>query len=324
MSERPPSAPTSLDDVLKDNPHTAVLTHPQDARIRAQFVLVTPELATMILRNKPGWQRKVSETTVERYSVDMANDEFAFNGASVCLDDKGHLIDGQHRLHAIAQTRKPLVMLLVFGLRSEAIGAIDTGRKRRFADWLAMNGHKEQSSVVSGMVVRRWHWEHGNYAKKGQPRVHRAQFTNATPSTAQLASTWQAVQDQGVDWVAAAQCGWRAHAATKTSPGVWGFAYILFSEIDPYQREEFFTKLVHGVKDDGSNDHPINLLRGTLLRRADENLSDVTQLHMIFTAWTAYQQGRTLGSLRKPIAPVMPDSLAVPLGWEPRGEEGPA
>ena len=321
MSEQLITASTSLDAVLADNPYTSILTHPEDARIKVQFVLVTPEVAGTVLHNKPGWQRKISELSVERYATDMANGQFRFNGATVCFDDADHLIDGQHRLHAIAQTGESMIMLFVFGLRSQAIGAIDTGRKRRFADWLAMNGHKEQNAIVSGMVVRLWHWERGNYTKKNQPRINRAQFTNAVPSTAQLADTWQAIRDLGIDWTQGAQRGWQAYAATKTSPGIWGFAYIMFSQIDLDQREKFFTELIHGVKDNGSIDHPINLLRTTLLRRSDENLDDVIQLHFIFTVWNALQEGRTLGGLRKPPAPIMPDSLATPLGWKAREEQ---
>lgn len=314
-----------LSKILAANPYTDILTHPEDPNIKVQFALITPEIASMILHNKPGWQRKVSELSVERYAVDMANGQFKFNGATICFDDADHLIDGQHRLHSIAQTGESLIMLLVFGLESSSIGAIDTGRKRRFSDWLSMNGFKEQNAIVSGMVVRTWHWNHGNYSKKNLPRVQRAQFTNAVPSTAQLAETWQQIRDEGIDWVQGAQRGWQSFAATKVSPGIWGFAYILFSQIDLDAREKFFAELIYGVKDNGSNDHPINLLRSTLLRRKDEDLADWVQLHFIFTAWNALREGRTLGTLRKPVLQdgrVTPESLATPLGWQSKERAG--
>lgn len=321
MSQQLVTAPHALSSILASNPHKATIAHPEDPNIKVQFALITPDIASTILGNKPGWQRKVSELQVERYAVDMANGEFKFNGATLCFDSSDHLIDGQHRLHALAQTGESMIMLLVFGLEPQSIGAIDTGRKRRFADWLAMNGHKEQNAIVSGMSARYWHWKRGNYGKKNLPRIHRAQYTNATPSTAQLAATWQAIRDEGIDWVKAAQTGWQASSVTKVSPGIWGFAYILFSQIDKDSRERFFTELIHGVKDNGSNDHPINLLRTTMLRRDDQNLADWVHMHFIFTAWNALQEGRTLGTLRRPPMPITPNSLATPLGWKAQEEQ---
>ncbi|WP_257264502.1 ParB/RepB/Spo0J family partition protein [Endozoicomonas sp. ONNA2] len=96
-------------------------------------LLMTPEMAENILEERNGRNRKISKELVRRISRDIKNDRWIFNGQPIIFDDEGHLIDGQHRLTAIARSGKAVETLVVSGIEDKkAFHTIDHGKPRTF------------------------------------------------------------------------------------------------------------------------------------------------------------------------------------------------
>ncbi len=128
---------------------------------------ITPQDAQAILAAN-GNNRNVRQTRVDTYARDMANSKWLPNGASFVFDKKGHLVDGQHRLHAIIRANKTLHnALVVDGIADEAHRSIDTGLARSFADELKWRGEKNvgELGAVLNLV---WKYEDGSIT---DPRV---------------------------------------------------------------------------------------------------------------------------------------------------------
>jgi hypothetical protein len=99
-----------------------------------EWVWVTPTLAKQWLDDDNRRNRGVDQAHVERLSYDMEHGAFEVNGDTIRFSDRGVLIDGQHRLHAIIRSGKTIRMLVIGKLPSRAQYTIDRNRPRRDSD----------------------------------------------------------------------------------------------------------------------------------------------------------------------------------------------
>src|SRR5438105_4834244 len=73
--------------------------------LKSRIVKVTPELARQWLESNED-NRRLSDEWVRKLARDMVNDEFPNVGETLKFDEKGRLIDGQHRLRAVVLSGK--------------------------------------------------------------------------------------------------------------------------------------------------------------------------------------------------------------------------
>lgn len=110
------------------------------AGVKFTFVNVTPEMAADLLKQNLH-NRKLKETTIEAYAMDMRNDAWMTTHQGVAFDGAGNLIDGQHRLHGIVRAKKPVLLLIttgwpVAGGKRKTMDAVDRGTNRSLSDQL--------------------------------------------------------------------------------------------------------------------------------------------------------------------------------------------
>lgn len=93
-------------------------------------------------------QRRVNERLVMRYANDMKSGNWTINGESISFDEKGNLINGQHRLWAVVSANVEVMLMITTGLpemggESSSIKTMDTvdiGRSRNFGMQLRIDG----------------------------------------------------------------------------------------------------------------------------------------------------------------------------------------
>lgn len=93
--------------------------------------------------------RTIKENVVEKYARDMVEGNWVFNGDSVRFDKEGYLIDGQHRLAAVAKSGKPQTFIVMEGLAPEAEMTIDFGVKKSVEDYLRKYHGLEQKGMTA-------------------------------------------------------------------------------------------------------------------------------------------------------------------------------
>jgi hypothetical protein len=109
-------------------------------RVKYALLTVTPELAEAWLANKPA-NRFVVATNLKRLQYEASHGEFSPWVQPLLLDRSGRLLDGQHRLEAIVETGKSLVLLVIRGIdRDDVFGKIDTGASRTLSHWVSILG----------------------------------------------------------------------------------------------------------------------------------------------------------------------------------------
>jgi hypothetical protein len=95
---------------------------------KTEFVLVTPEMATELLKHAPPG-RPLSSKTVERFIEAIENGERLTSPIFIAVD--GTLVDGQARLSAIVASGVSARMLLIRDVPLSALKTIDMGRRCR-------------------------------------------------------------------------------------------------------------------------------------------------------------------------------------------------
>ncbi len=96
--------------------------------------VITPEEAGRILDGIYSGQRSVRESVVDRYAEMMSRGEWHDGVSAIIFDDKGNLIDGQHRLRAQVKSGATVAYCVIAGVPTHSYEVIDSGARRSLGD----------------------------------------------------------------------------------------------------------------------------------------------------------------------------------------------
>jgi hypothetical protein len=124
-----------------------------DLILKDGWLTITPEIAEKMLRRN-AMNRKIGLAPVKKYAHDMASGEWAETSQGLGFDDKGHLVDGQHRLWACYLSGVPFATYVVTSVKSRKhlFAYYDTGKLRSAGDALYTSGNNGLSSILAGAI----------------------------------------------------------------------------------------------------------------------------------------------------------------------------
>jgi hypothetical protein len=99
---------------------------------------VSPQLATELLKTN-SINRTLRRGVVKKYALSMRSGNWQLSPDPICVDSKGILLNGQHRLHAVIEAAKTIPMLLMNGIKRETFAVMDRGAPRNFSDALGID-----------------------------------------------------------------------------------------------------------------------------------------------------------------------------------------
>lgn len=246
-------------------------------------MLVTPEQASKWLRNNADDNRGQRKLKIEGYARDMKAGRWHLSGDTIKFTSDGVLIDGQHRLEAVVKAGVGVYMVVVFNVDRAAMGVIDTGAARTFADslrGLQISNRNDVAAVVRRVSV----WERGNRMGKGGDNPTHEELQERFAADPQAFVTAAA---RGVDCSKARIC----------SAGAASTAFYLFSRINAEEAHQFFDKLLTGAN--LAPKEAILTVRERLIRSRrpggrDDRLDVPEQLALLIRGWNAFREKRTL------------------------------
>lgn len=123
--------------------------------MESRIITITPDMAQTMLEKNMENNRRVNHDIVRRYARIMKAGGWNLTHQGIAFDNKGWLIDGQHRLEAIILANVPVTMMVTYGVEraeGEAL-TIDMGRKRTTLNILQISGitddvYKTMAGVV--------------------------------------------------------------------------------------------------------------------------------------------------------------------------------
>lgn len=101
--------------------------------MKTEIVTMTPSCAKKLLLNNVS-NRRVKENNVNYFCKLINNGEWMVTHQGIAVAKDGTLLDGQHRLLAIARSGKPVKIMITTGMDLEIFKSIDNGVTRNSAD----------------------------------------------------------------------------------------------------------------------------------------------------------------------------------------------
>ncbi|PKV76690.1 hypothetical protein [Nocardia fluminea] len=274
--------------------HPPVETPPDpESTLRPEVVAVDADLATQWLRRNTN-NRKVREQKVAQYHAEMIEGRWKFNGEAIKFDSMGNLLDGQHRLEALARTAGTglaFSMLVVVGLGSDTQVTMDQGVKRTPADQLELRGigSATTAQLIAGTIRVLERWLDGNVfgdqtrvSALSAPRV--VEWAERNPRHVEIITVYAS----------------RGITRIKARPSVTSAVAVRLHHIDPDDCAEFFDRVLSGAG--LALDSPILALRERLdrIRTNKIKTSDREFLALFVLTWNAFRRGRPLTKLQLP------------------------
>lgn len=256
-------------------------------QLTAEFMEIDPALAAEMLKNNPD-NRTISPVTVDAYVRAMTNGEWRPIGDPIRLNKDDEVLDGAHRLSAIVKSGTTHTIMVVRGIPTEHRKVMDQGRPRTTRDNLFMekiSSHSAKATIASLLIK----WDMGAITSN-KVRLQNQQVVDFV--LANDGSLTRAVAQ-------ARAC----KAAIGLSVGAAGSVFYRANEIDVWQTNEFFSRLVTGEGlTEGS---PIKALRNTIVRTklADRSRRRVTTLEELFyvvRAWNAFRGSEYISKMQLP------------------------
>ena len=112
---------------------------------------ITPEKAQEYLRDNT-YNRPLSKVYVNALADQMKRGQWRMNGEPVIFSGSGRLLDGQHRLAAIAKSGVSVEMAVTRGVDEDAFATIDTGKGRTAGDVFAIAGIRNYVVIAAGLA----------------------------------------------------------------------------------------------------------------------------------------------------------------------------
>src|SRR5439155_2662819 len=137
---------------------------------RSELKTITPDLARQWLDAVPDFQRKLDRRQVDKIKIAIQRNEWRLNGAAIVFNERGDLIDGQHRLTAIAESGRPVQSLVVTGISKDELTFATLGdtKPRQTADFL----HVTNSFMVASALRFIWFIENRTFPDGRRSGTH--------------------------------------------------------------------------------------------------------------------------------------------------------
>lgn len=262
-------------------------------------VLITPEIASEWLTRCNHRNRKLSQEVVQRISRAIRNDQWVYNGQPIIFDVDGRLIDGQHRLSAIAKSGRPVETMVVRDIDNPlAFVTEDDGKKRTLGDNLSAMGVSHANAVASigNVFYRIYHCQDLTKYKGATHAVHHlemVEFIKNTPHISDAAS--MSLKNRRF-------CPISIMGAALTT-------FMLINETMGKNFHDMFTEDEYAYRN-----HPIKKLKDRLINDilvSKNKLTRLEKLALIFKAWNNWHTGKTVKDLRWRKT----EGFPVPKGW---------
>jgi hypothetical protein len=112
-------------------------------KIKTVATVITPTMAIKWLEGNTH-NRDVSTKTVNAFARDMLLGHWVITHQGIAFSKDGTLIDGQHRLWAVVESKQSVLMNVTTGLDMATQNAIDIGRNRSVRDIIALQRKSEK------------------------------------------------------------------------------------------------------------------------------------------------------------------------------------
>ena len=264
--------------------------HSNDTPPSGKIVWLTPEEARLMLkantRNRP-----VSRLHVLKLLSDMQEGRWQYNGEAIKVSDTWVLLDGQHRLEALAMMPEgtSLPFLVVYGLAESTQETMDQGRVRSAGDQFNIDNLASASTgkTIAAAVRVYIAWENKELFSERARTITNPEIVAWARSHPAEIEVMNSVLNQGL-------------RKLSTRPAVSLASLTKFYTVDSEAAHVFHQGLVEGTGLEAGN--PMLTLREKLFRvkSSKDKVSDREIIGMFVLSWNAFRERRSITKIQRP------------------------
>lgn len=264
---------------------------PTSLRPYSVLMLVTPEWAVEMLQNVPvSGNRSMTEYNLHRISRAIADGRWMVTGEPIIIGADGTLLDGQHRLAAVAATGIPIWTFVTFNITPEAWQAMNSGKSRSTSDRLSAQKHKNSRDMAA---LLKWVYRYSTVPETGKLMTYGEAAECYFMELHDLLNNNPELVDS-LGFV-----GWDKDSGVFLNRPIMAFVHFMGAKTSREKADEFVTRVKDGANLRDSD--PAYVLRRVLISNASHRLKklDRDYLAAITTkAWIAYEEGRSCKQLK--------------------------
>lgn len=269
---------------------------------------MSPKIDTKIEHLSPGDAKALLEMNVNNRHIyqqhvltlrgHMLAGRWKFNGDTIRLDPGGEVLDGQHRLTALAGIDNPefrLPFLIVYGIDRGTQSTMDQNRTRSAADQLVLDDHiahlnSRDATMVAGAIRIFQQWTGGKLFgdhTRSSNKISNIEVVEIGANNPNMVTTLAELICTDLRRV-------------KCRPSLTLAIIYRFCLIDQESANEFMGLLYSGANMNVG--HPILTLRERLDRIKEHRVqtSDKDMIAFFVLAWNAFRDERQLSKFQRP------------------------
>lgn len=254
---------------------------------KVEWELIDRERAETYLGFNEG-NRKARKDAVDTYVRDLRSGQWEITGDAIRFDTSGRLIDGQHRLMAIAKSGIPAWQLVIRDLDAKVQRVLDTQVRRSAADALRFVGIERNASLIAAIARQAL-----TYTQFMDNELSPVYVRREAPSNSEVEAYVAAhpeIHEAAVMANVLNKVASNGHVA-------WGLAWMKFMAVEPVDAAEFFTSMAN-MSTKGKGDPRHTLLTFIPASKGRGRLAVGEMLCAISVAWNYYRAGQKLHILR--------------------------
>jgi hypothetical protein len=259
--------------------------------IETRFVLITPQLAKLIVEKYNRGNRPVSKPNLRKLTKEMEEGNWIFNGDTITFDNKGVQRNGQHRLLSCIDSNTPIYCLVVTGVQPESFMSMDMGKKRSGGDILSIEGVKNHSNACATLKTI-YNFKNNRYGINISSQPLSLSNTEMMTFYNSLNGIEESIT-YGVKMAKRDEC--------LMAPSLVSTFHYLLGEVDKEKSMIFMDKLCLGYNiEEGS---PIQSLRSKITKEKTDKNYKITRSELmanIVYAWNKFKNGKKCKNLRLP------------------------
>lgn len=261
--------------------------------LHSEILTLEPDEARELLNSTNTRNRPLNPNTVEAYSRIIKEGRWKLTHQGIAFDTNGALLDGQHRLAAIANAGTPVKIMVTRNVDPDEFSVIDVGRRRTPADALGVAGIEHNRNQIAS--VARFLRNYDRLDQSGWTDKHSARLDNP--------GILEAVQDYGVSKLnSAVRIGTTHGRLSGINITVLSTLFYLLHFRHEIPLVEVM-KFIQGVSSGAGLQvgDPRLALRNSMLNpkhsAAKTNRDRKNQLVAVIKAWNAYISGREVNRI---------------------------
>lgn len=238
-----------------------------------EIVKMTPAIAAALLERNTH-NRAVSQYGVAEYANAMMRGEWKLTAEGISVAKDGVLVNGQHRLLAVVESRCTVPITLWFGVERDEFRVSDAGRKRTAGHQATILGvpNPNVAAALATLLIR---FE----TKEGQKY----------PSTFQITSYMEDMDQAELD--AACRVGMSLKKIMPPTAGALAYWHIAHTSPNAHRLDEFLSGLALGESLTGPRLNLRNWLMEPEIRVERSWAGNVKKAAGLVHAWNAWLKG---------------------------------